>query len=112
MHIGERQVHSLRAGRWNDMCRVAGKEEASPLEGFDDKASHACDALLQNSSFCWEPAIGASETRLKFIPNAVVAPICKIFIRFALQIQPGYARRSHAVESESTLVIHVDQLFA
>src|SRR5579863_2990481 len=82
------------------------------LHRLHNKAAHSRHALLQDWSGHWLPAVRAFETRLQFVPDAIVAPLVKILVWPALQIEPRDLRRTHAVERESTLVMHIEQLLA
>src|SRR4029077_17946575 len=94
----------------NDVGGVPGKKKTAVLHGLDDKTVHLGDVLLQDRPFNQFPTFLRGESSLELLPNSFVGPKPQILIRGALDIKAADLRRAHAEQSETALVISVDQL--
>src|SRR5215207_2775313 len=108
-HVGDREIESLRAGRWDDVGGVPGEEEAPELHGLDDEAPHPRDALLDDLAAVQRPAL-EREAPLELVPDPLVRPLVEVLVGPALEVQPREHRRAHAVQREPAIVVAVDQL--
>ena len=107
-NIRDGQVHSLRPGRWNNVSGIARQKKPAELHGLNHKAPHPGDAFLQDRAFGRPPAVARGLPCAKFFPDPGIRPSRDVFIRRALQIQPGDLGRPHAEQREASFVIRVD----
>ncbi len=93
------------------MGGVSCQKQTTVLHRLDHVAPHARDAFLQDPAFVQVPILAAGQARLQLLPNSIVGPLLEVFVRSTLQVQARDLRRTHAVQSEASVVIGVDQFF-
>ena len=93
------------------MGGIAGEEETAETHRLDDEAAHAGNTFLQDGSVVKLPATIIGQAGAQLLPDAIVGPFANIFLGRALKIKAGETRGTHAMESETALVIGVNQLF-
>ena len=107
--VGDREVQPLRAGRRDDVRRVAGQEQAAVLHRLGDEAAHAGDALLEHRPLVERPPLERG-ARLELLPDALVRPLAEVLVVGDLEVvarQLGPAQRE---QREAALVVGVDEL--
>src|SRR5690606_4527249 len=94
----------------HDVSSVAGQEQASVAHWLCDEGAKRCDGLLQGGP--------GGDTRRNFrpqpdcqlLPQPIVRPVLELLIDWNLDVVPAPGWRAHRCESESALVICVNQL--
>jgi hypothetical protein len=88
---------------------IARQKKPAELHGLNHRAAHSGDAFFEDGSFGRPPAVTRGLPRAKFFPDPGIRPLGDVFIRRALQIEPGDLGRAHAEKREAPFVIRVDQ---
>src|SRR5215813_1406208 len=91
------------------MRGIAGQIEPPILHRLHHKASHTCNAFLQDCAFRQLPAVARSQASAKLTPDLLVAPAADVFIWIALQVEAADLRRAHAQQREAVFVMGVNQ---
>src|SRR5262249_49530349 len=95
----------------HDVRGVSGQKEPPVLHRFDDEAAHRRDAFLNDRPFFQREIAARIEPRLQLPPDAIVRPVGDLFVRVGLNVESRDPRRAHAEQSETALVMAIDQLF-
>src|SRR5207245_3168186 len=73
-HISDSKVETLGAGGRNDVRGIAGKEQPAVLHRLDDEAAHRRDALFRYRAVVQGPAVVASQSAPKLLPDPIIRP--------------------------------------
>src|SRR5271165_337086 len=91
------------------MCGITGEEQAPVLHRLADEGAKRDDALPEDLALGQRPAIAGVEACVQLLPDPGIGPVGDIVGGIALYIHALYIGGAGAEQSESVLLVGVDQ---